>query len=130
MTTTDQQQIRDLVRTWMDATRAGDVDKVLSLMTDDVVFLVPGQPPMDKATFEKQSRAMAGSGGPTIEGKSDVEEIEVHGDVAFARSKLAMTITPPNGNPIERAGYTLTIFKRINGVWLLARDANLLVKVG
>ena len=47
----DEQEIRDLVSTWMAATKAGDVDTVLSLMTDDVVFLVPGQPVMRKADF-------------------------------------------------------------------------------
>ena len=43
---TDEQQIRALVATWMQATQAGDVDTVLDLMTDDVVFLVPGRPPI------------------------------------------------------------------------------------
>lgn len=32
----DEQQIRELVRTWMQATRAGDVATVLGLMTEDV----------------------------------------------------------------------------------------------
>src|SRR6185436_9113859 len=31
----DEQQIRDLVATWMSATEAGDVDAVLALMADD-----------------------------------------------------------------------------------------------
>jgi uncharacterized protein (TIGR02246 family) len=42
----DEQEIRQLVSTWMTASKAGDVEKVLSLMADDVVFLVTGQPPM------------------------------------------------------------------------------------
>jgi uncharacterized protein (TIGR02246 family) len=40
----DEQEIRQLVSTWMAATTAGDVEKVLSLIADDAVFLVPGQP--------------------------------------------------------------------------------------
>ncbi len=47
----DEQEIRNLVSTWMTATKAGDVETVLSLMSDDVVFLVPGRPPMRKADF-------------------------------------------------------------------------------
>ena len=43
---TEEQAIRDLVASWHRATAAGDVDTVLGLMADDVVFLVPGQPPM------------------------------------------------------------------------------------
>ena len=40
----DEQEIRQLVATWMAATKAGDIDTVLSLMSDDVVFLVTGRP--------------------------------------------------------------------------------------
>jgi uncharacterized protein (TIGR02246 family) len=39
----DEQEIRQLVATWMAATKAGDIDTVLRLMADDVVFLVAGQ---------------------------------------------------------------------------------------
>ena len=42
----DEQAIRQLVATWMAATKAGDMETVLSLMADDVVFLLPGRPPM------------------------------------------------------------------------------------
>jgi uncharacterized protein (TIGR02246 family) len=42
----DEQEIRQLVATWIAATKAGDIETVLSLMADDVVFLLPGQPPM------------------------------------------------------------------------------------
>ena len=52
----DEQQIRQLVATWMTATRDGDVETVLSLMADDVVFLVTGQPPMRKADFAAAGR--------------------------------------------------------------------------
>jgi ketosteroid isomerase-like protein len=41
-----------------------------------------------------------------------------------------LTVTPPGGEPVRRAGYTLTILrKRPAGKWLLARDANLMTKV-
>lgn len=127
---TDEQQIRDLVATWMSASRAGDTDSVLSLMTDDVVFLVAGQPPMRKADFAAAARAQAGADAPTIDGESDIEEIVVAGDVAYLRARLTVTVTPPQGGkPMRRAGYTLTVLRRQNGRWLLARDANLLVPV-
>jgi ketosteroid isomerase-like protein len=40
-----------------------------------------------------------------------------------------MVITPPGGQPMERAGHTLSVLKRVDGRWLLARDANLLTVV-
>jgi uncharacterized protein (TIGR02246 family) len=41
--TDDERAIRDLVERWMSASRAGDLATVLSLMADDVIFMVPGQ---------------------------------------------------------------------------------------
>ena len=43
------------------------------------------------------------------------------------RNHLKVTITPPNGKSMVRAGYTLTILrKKPDGTWVIARDANLL----
>lgn len=38
----DEREIRDLVASWMKATREGDSETVLNLMADDAIFLVPG----------------------------------------------------------------------------------------
>lgn len=126
----DEEQIRALVQTWQSATSAGDVDTVLGLMTDDVVFLVPGRPPMRKAEFAALSRVPAGSPRPKFEGVSEIQEIHVSGDMAYLWTKLSVTVTPPGASqPIERAGHTLTVLRLVDGKWLLARDANLLSPV-
>ncbi len=122
--TEDERAIRDLIATWMKASREGDTATVVSLMTDDVVFMVPGREPFGKEAFAAASQGMSGM---TMEGTSDVREIQVLGDWAFARSYLTMTMTPPSGSPVLRAGYTLTILRKgPDGRWKLARDANLL----
>src|SRR5947209_15788168 len=59
--TTDEQAIRDLVSTWMSATKAGDTETVLSLMSDDVVFMVPGGEPFGKEAFAAASNLMKGA---------------------------------------------------------------------
>ncbi len=126
----DEEQIRRLVQTWQSATSADDIDTVLGLMTDDVVFLVPGRPPMRKAEFAALSRVPAGSARPKFEGMSEIQEIHVSGDMAYLWTKLSVTVTPPGASqPIERAGHTLTVLRRVGGKWLLARDANLLSPV-
>ena len=81
---TDEQAIRDLVVTWLDATKSGDVATVLSLMADDVVFMVPGQEPFGKEAFAAS---------------------------AAKCNRLKVTITQPKGNPVRRSGYTLTILR-------------------
>jgi uncharacterized protein (TIGR02246 family) len=124
--TDDERAIRDLVATWMAASQAGDVDTVLGLMADDVVFMVPGREPFGKAEFAASAQAMK---GVRFEGASDIHEIKVLGNWAYLRNYLSVTVTPPGGEPMRRAGYTLTILRKgTNGKWLLARDANLVTK--
>ena len=120
----DERAIRELIARWMAASQAGDTQTVLSLMTDDVVFMVPGREPFGKQEFAAASQAMTGA---RIEGRSDIRELQVLGDWAYLRSYLEVSVTPPGGNSVRRTGYTLTILrKQPNGRWLLARDANLL----
>jgi len=127
--TEDEQAIRSLVSSWMEATARGDVDAVLGLMTEDAMFLTPGQPPMNKAAFAATSRSQV-SGKLRIDAKSEVQEVHVDGSMAYLWSHLDVTVTAEGANnPIHRAGHTLTIFRKVGGRWLLSRDANMLVKI-
>ena len=127
---TDEQEIRSLVATWMAATKSGDVETVLGLMTDDVVFLAPGKPPMRKAQFAEAAKAQAAGKAPTFDGNSDIQEVQVSGDWTFMWSKLTVVATPPgSADSTTRSGHTLTVFHRQGGRWLLARDANLLAPI-
>ena len=125
---TDEQEIRQLVATWMKATRTGDIETVLSLMAEDVVFLVPGRPPMiGKASFASAAGSQSGQGSPQVEATSEIQEIEVAGEWAFMWTRLTVVVTPAGGGgPRTRAGHTLSVLKKENGKWLMARDANLL----
>ena len=121
----DEQEIRELIATWLSATKVGDSEKVLSLMSDDVVFLVCGQPPMrGKTAFAASLSAM---GQVTIDATSEIQEIRVLGDWAYVWTHLSIVITPKSGGESKtRAGNTLSILQKQNGSWLLVRDANML----
>jgi uncharacterized protein (TIGR02246 family) len=119
----DERAIRELVETWMAASKLGDVATVLDLMTDDVLFLTPGREPFGKEEFNANSEALRGG---RMDGHADTREIEVLGDTAWIRNFIEMTITPPGGETTHRAGYTLTLLKKgRDGRWRLYRDANL-----
>ena len=115
---------------WMAATKAGDIKTVLSLMAEDVVFFVPGQQPMiGRSAFSAAAQAHAGQ-GVQFDGTSEIQEIKVLGEWAFMWTKLTVVVTPPGGAPpMTRAGHTLSIVKKQNGKWVLARDANMLTVV-
>ena len=58
--TPDERAIRQVVEIWSAASKSGDVATVLSLMTDDVIFMVPGREPFGKAVLAEASKAMGG----------------------------------------------------------------------
>jgi len=127
--TGDETAIRELVATWMRATKEGDMRSVLELMTDDVVFLTCGNPPMaGRVAFETAARSGIRTG--TIDGKSQIDEICVLGDWAWMRTTLTVTMTPSaGGTPVRRSGNTLSVLRREGGKWRIARDANMLTVV-
>lgn len=124
----DEREIRELVSTWMEATKEGDADTVLSLMADDAKFVVPGQPPFGKEAFAQAANDPSSS-SMEIDGDSEILEITVAGEWAFMLSHLTVTVRSGGSVQMVRAGNTLTVLKKINGHWKLFRDANLLVPV-
>src|SRR4051794_28242232 len=120
----DERAIRGVVERWMEASMRGDIATVLDLMTDDVLFMVPGREPFGREVFAAISRS---ADVPRIEGTNEIVELRVLGDWAFTRNRIDITTAPPVGELFRRSGYTLTLFrKESDGQWRLARDANLL----
>jgi uncharacterized protein (TIGR02246 family) len=99
-------------------------------MTDDVVFLVHGKAPFGKEQFAA-NLAPPGPGEPrpVFEGRSEIQEIQVAGDVAWMWTRLEVASTLPDGRKTKRAGNTLSVLRKSRGRWQLARDANLLAPV-
>ena len=123
----DEQLIRDLIATWHSASAKGDLATVLTLMAEDVVFLVAGQPPLHgRDAFSEGFRKVMQKF--RMESKGEVQEIKIAADWAYCWTQLSVTMIPlGEGSPVRRSGPTLTIFRKdTEGRWVLFRDANLL----
>jgi uncharacterized protein (TIGR02246 family) len=121
--TDEERAVRELVDTWMTATKAGELATVLDLMADDAIFMTPGSEPFGKEAFKAASESMRGT---AMDGRAEVREIEVIGDWAWVRNHIEMTMAPPAREPVRRAGFTLSILRTgSDGRWRLFRDANL-----
>jgi uncharacterized protein (TIGR02246 family) len=122
----DDQQIRAVIDDWSTASRKGDLAAILHLMTEDVVFLTPGNVPMRREDFITAFKSMTGA--VDIDGRSNVQEITINGDIAICWNLLDVKVTPQEGGEtVRRAGNTLTVFRRgIDGQWRIWRDANML----
>jgi uncharacterized protein (TIGR02246 family) len=124
----DAAQALALVQRWCAASEAGDLDALLPLMTDDILFLTPANPPMTRADFIAGFRSMQGK--VRISCHPNVQEITIEGPLAILRNQLVVEIHPlAGGEPIRHAGEVLSVLRRgADGQWRLWRDANLLTK--
>src|SRR3954470_2955765 len=92
----DERAIRDLIAEWMGATAVSDPSRLVGLMDEDVVFLTPGQPPI-----RGRDRFVAGLASALarvrIEATSEVQEVQIAGDLAYCWNRLDVTVTPLGG---------------------------------
>lgn len=125
----DEQAIREVHSTWIDAANAGDLVRLLTLMADDAVFLDPGRAPFGRDGFSagfsgahKQAR---------ISCSSELEEVVVVGEVAYTRARDSLSVIPRavRTSDAARRSSSHGNRKQPDGHWLLARDAHTLSPV-
>jgi uncharacterized protein (TIGR02246 family) len=126
----DAERVRISMARWLQLTAEQDVDGILALTTDDVVFLTPGNEPIGKEQFATGMREVMAKA--RIEPSQDVKEVHASEDIAYAWSHISVDLIPKDGGAkVHNAGYALTVFRRsTSGEWLIARDANLVLGAG
>ncbi|MEZ4657021.1 MAG: SgcJ/EcaC family oxidoreductase [Caldilineaceae bacterium] len=103
---------------------AGDPDRWIALWADDGVQMPPGSPPVvGKAAIDARDRddlAVNEYSEFTINN----EEVEVSGDLAFARGAYNVTVAAKSGgDPMHFEGKYTTIFRlQPDGTWKIYRD--------
>ena len=130
----DEQAIRELHSTWIDAVNAIDLDRLLTLMADDCLFLNSGEAPLGRDGFP--AKFLGAHKQFRINCSSELEEVVVVGpsdapQVAYTRARDSLSVIPRAGGEMSHlAGHRLTIYrKQPDGRWLLARDAHTLSPV-
>jgi uncharacterized protein (TIGR02246 family) len=117
----DVAAIRASTESFAEAIRASDWAGVSALYTEDAVFMPPNEPAVQgRAAIEAWMEAF-----PPITGFSpETVEIDGHGDLAYVRGTLSMTVMPEGApEPIqETAKYIEIRRKQPDGSWLIAVD--------
>ena len=126
----DERAVREVHSSWIAAVNAGDISCLLGLMTDDVVFVNPGQAPVGRDGFP--DGFCAAHQRARLDCISELENVTVVGEVAYALSRDSVSVVARATAEMTRfAGYRLCIYrKQSDGRWLLARDANTLSPAG
>ncbi len=103
--------------------------RLLTLVAEDVVFLTPGQAPFGREGFS--SNFVTAHRQMRICCTSELEEVVVVGEVAYTRSRDALSVTPrAGGKAAQLDGHRMTVYrKQRDGRWLLSRDAHTLSAV-
>ena len=125
----DEKAVREHLAAWMAAVNAADLARLLPLMTEDVVLLNPGGPPLGRDGFP----AVFLDAHEQFELRcvSELQEVVVAGDLAYSRCRDSLSLVPrAGGASVALAGHRITVYrKQADGRWLLARDAHTLVPV-
>jgi len=120
--TNDEQAIRELVDTWLDASKKQDLTTLLGLLDDDVLFITPGREPFGKEEFAAGNKEVQDF---RMEADIDIKELKVIGEWAWMRSFLKVSFKPGEGDTTKLSGHILTIFRKTgDGEWVIYRDAN------
>src|SRR4051812_47900512 len=107
----DEQALRELHSTWIDAVNAGDLARLLTLMADDVVFLSPGLAPLGRDGFPPGFSAAHQHS--RIHCVSELEEVVVVGEVAYTRARDSLSVTPrAGGETTHLAGHRITVYRK------------------
>lgn len=117
----DERAIRESVDTWLEASKKHDLQTLLGLLDDDVLFITPGKEPFGKQEFAASNSQMKDI---QMEAAIDIKELKVIGEWAWMRSFLNLSLKPVEGDATKLSGHILTIFKKTAGKWVIYRDAN------
>lgn len=122
MSERDRQAIQQLGRDWAEAVHHRDVDRLLDLVTDDVVFMPANAPSVvGRAALEQSYRAFfAGFEASQVFAP---EEIQVGGDWAFVRGTDTLEMKPlAGGDAVVVTARGISILRRVeDGSWRFAR---------
>lgn len=119
----DVEAIRAVFAEFDAAAAAGDMERTLALYADDVLVMPPDQPA--RAGIDAQREASEGYYDEFDSNlTSQVDEIAVMGDLAFARVSWSETATPKAGGDTTRVqGNWLVILKKQpDGSWKAWRE--------
>src|SRR5260370_35160343 len=122
----DERAIRTLFAEWRDAAAAQDIKQLLTFITEDAVFLAPGQEPI-RGKPAVEALYLQVFGLYRFEQNWVFEEIQVLGDWAYCWGRDSVTMTPLIGDaPAGRASAMGLALLRgpPNGQVALAREMN------
>jgi ketosteroid isomerase-like protein len=100
---------------------ASDVPKWSAFLTPDATFAMAGMPEMKgQKTIADGLTPLAKAPGFKVSWKA--ASAEVSGDIGYTNGTYEMTLNNAAGTPATEKGTYLTVWKKVNGTWMVAHD--------
>lgn len=114
-----ESEVQRAVQSYIDACNARDVKAYKETLAEDVVFMVPDQPPIQgrEAVGAWVKEGFFDPYEITFDAKTD--RVVVVGSEAFAPGRFTLKMKPNGGgDPVETSGEFFDIFRRVSeGSW-------------
>ena len=82
--------IEQVAQRWIELYTAGDLDRLMTLYTDDAIVALHGRPAL-RGVEQIRNFFAPGMGKSRVTFEIDIEEIQIHGDTAHLLSKYYLT---------------------------------------
>jgi len=115
----DEAAVRQLHDEVIAALNALDLDKLLSLHTDNIILMEPDMPTITGKAEVMQLFKKFQEHKLVYKLSYTIDEVEVFGERAFVRGQVTKQITQNNQSPIRETGKFITLSKKQDdGRWL------------
>lgn len=118
----EAQAVRQRDMDFSKATSAGDMAAIQAFHAPDAVMMMDNEPAAKGASaVDDMFSAMLATPGFNVSWEVDDVQVAQSGDMAVSTGHYTMTTQGPTG-PVEDRGKYLTVWKKINGIWLVSHD--------
>ena len=126
-----RREIEALAEVSKSAMARNDLDAVLATMTDDVVLLsATGPPVVGREAVRQMYSGLVGKFRMENTATGTDFTLDVVGSVAIVFGKDSAKMTPVDGGPtVFLSGPAVSVFRRVDGMWKIARSLNLMAPV-
>lgn len=118
----DSAAIEAVAQEYADAVGADDLDRWMETLSDDIVFLPPGHPPVSGKDAVRRWAKESFFDPFRMRLDYAFDEVEVAGPWAFVRGRFTLPLNPKDGSePTEARGNFLDVYRKDGGAWKYAR---------